>query len=72
MTTKKEFLAKHNALAPKNLQATIKLLNQFRTEKPGLFNADNQDDWPIEKVRRPFIFWLTSLTNTEKQQIDHK
>lgn len=63
MTTKEQFLIEHNKLSPKNLMATIDLLISFKTEKPGLFKSD---DWPIDKIRRPFIFWLTSLARTKK------
>lgn len=57
MTTKKEFLEEHNKLSPDNLKATMENLNLFKKEKPGLFK---ENDWPINKIRRPFIFWLTS------------
>ena len=57
MTTKKEFLLEHNKLSPDNLKATMENLNLFMKDKPGLFK---NEDWPINKVRRPFIFWLTS------------
>ena len=57
MTTKKEFLIEHNKLAPENLKATMDTLASFREDKPALFKTD---DWSIAKIRRPFIFWLTS------------
>ena len=56
---KEEFLEEHNKLAPKNLKADITLLSRFRVEKASLFK---DDDWPIDKLRRPFILWLTSLS----------
>lgn len=56
---KEEFLEEHNRLSPGNLQATISLLSRFREEKALLFHGD---DWPIDKFRRPFILWLTSLS----------
>lgn len=59
MTTKEQFLIEHNKLAPINLKATIKMLSLFKEEKSILFKSD---DWPIEKIRRPFIFWLTSIS----------
>jgi len=40
------------------LQATIALLTRFEKEKPSLFKNNN---WSIDKLRRPFILWLTSL-----------
>ena len=36
-------------------------------EKTSLFK---EDSWSIEKLRRPFIFWLTSLTLAEKEKIN--
>ncbi|PIR02835.1 MAG: hypothetical protein COX88_00260 [Candidatus Nealsonbacteria bacterium CG_4_10_14_0_2_um_filter_35_20] len=69
MTKKQQFLLEHNKLSPLNLQATISLLSRFRIEKTSLFK-DN--DWPIDKLRRPFILWLTSLTADEKENINEK
>lgn len=63
MTSKEQFLTEHNKLAPLNLKATIEILNRFKEEKSILFK-DN--DWPIDKIRRPFIFWLTSLTESKR------
>jgi hypothetical protein len=57
MTTKEQFLIEHNKLAPGNLKATMENLSSFEADKPGLFK---NDDWPIAKIRRPFISWLTS------------
>ncbi|MEA3398763.1 MAG: hypothetical protein U9R06_03400 [Patescibacteria group bacterium] len=57
MTTKKQFLIEHNKLSPVNLRATTEMLARFKAEKPALFK-DN--DWPIAKIRRPFVFWLSS------------
>jgi len=57
MTTKEQFLKEHNKLAPDNLKATIDTLTCFKEAKPTLFKTD---DWPIAKIRRPFIFWLSS------------
>lgn len=65
-TTKEEFLSEHNRLSPLNMQITIPLLSRFRIEKALLFKNDN---WPLDKLRRPFIFWLTSLTSEEKEKI---
>ncbi|MDD5750612.1 MAG: hypothetical protein PHU56_03115 [Candidatus Pacebacteria bacterium] len=55
---KEEFLEEHNRLSPENLRATMPLLSRFREEKPLLFQ---DEDWPIDKFRRPFILWLTAL-----------
>ena len=66
-TTKEEFLLEHNRLSPLNLQATIVLLSRFRIEKASIFKNDN---WSIDKIRRPFILWLTSLPSREKENIN--
>jgi len=63
-TTKKEFLLEHNRLSPVNLQATISLLSRFKIEKLSIFKDDN---WSIDKLRRPFILWLASLTSQRKE-----
>ena len=63
MTTKEEFLDEHNKLAPKDLKATMDTLIRFKEEKPLLFK-DN--DWSVDKLRRPFIFWLTSMPKTRR------
>ncbi|MDD5145743.1 MAG: hypothetical protein PHF44_02790 [Candidatus Pacebacteria bacterium] len=64
--TKEEFLFEHNRLSPLNLQATTALLSRFKIEKQSLFKDDN---WSLDKLRRPFIMWLTSLTAAEKENI---
>ncbi len=56
---KEEFLEEHNRLSPNNLKATISLLSRFKKEKASLFK---NDDWSIDKIRKPFILWLTSLS----------
>jgi len=66
MTNKHLFLTEHNRLSPIGLQATDDLLSRFRLEKKSLFK-DNL--WSLEKLRRPFIFWLTSLSNQKKAEI---
>lgn len=63
---KEEFLEEHNRLSPANLKATISLLSRFRIEKASIFKDDN---WSIDKLRRPFILWFTSLTSKEKENI---
>ena len=69
MTKKQQFLIEHNKLSPLNLQATTSLLSRFRIEKTSLFKNDN---WPIDKLRRPFILWLTSLTADEKENMRYR
>ncbi|PJE69661.1 MAG: hypothetical protein COU98_00800 [Candidatus Staskawiczbacteria bacterium CG10_big_fil_rev_8_21_14_0_10_38_10] len=61
---KEEFLEEHNKLSPKNLRATIPLLSRFRLEKSSLFKGD---DWSIDRLRRPFILWLTSSPGDKKK-----
>ena len=67
--TQKEFLVEHNKLSPVNLQTTIGLLNRFKAEKNALFKSDN---WPIEKLRRPFVFWLTSMSSADKEAMKNE
>ena len=57
MTTKENFLIEHNKLSPLNLKATMGILTRFEKEKPSLFK---NNDWEVDKIRRPFVFWLTS------------
>ncbi len=66
MTKKQQFLEEHNRLASADLQATASLLAHFKADKALLFKDNN---WSIDKLRRPFIFWLTSLTTKEKEDI---
>ena len=56
--SKEQFLQEHNKLSPSNLQATLTLLNRFREEK----KPDMKDDsWCLDKLRIPFISWLTGV-----------
>ena len=64
MTNKEKFLEEHNKLSPKNMQADLDLLGRFKEAKLSLFK-DN--DWSIDKLRRPFILWLTSLPAIKKE-----
>jgi len=64
-TTKEEFLSEHNRLSPLSMQTTIPLLSRFRVERASLFKNDN---WSVDKLRRPFIFWLTSLSLEKKSK----
>lgn len=59
MTNKEQFLADHNRLSPPNLQTTMVALSSFRIEKASLFKNDL---WPTDRLRRPFLLWLTSLS----------
>ena len=62
---KEQFLEEHNKLSPINLRATTSLLSRFRIEKASLFKNDN---WSIDKLRRPFVLWFTSITTEEKKK----
>ena len=61
---KEEFLEEHNKLSPKNLQATLAMLERFKEEKKPLLK-DNA--WSIDKLRVPFIAWLLALPKKEKK-----
>jgi len=64
---KEEFLEDHNKLSPLNMQATMPLLAHFKVDKFSLFKDDK---WDLDKLRRPFITWLTSLKLEEKETIN--
>ena len=64
MSKKQQFLLEHNRLSPSNLQATMSLLSQFRIEKVSIFKDNN---WSIDKLRRPFILWFTSSNIKRKK-----
>ena len=66
---KEQFLMEHNRLSPVNLRATLSLLSRFKTEKESIFSDDK---WLIDKIRRPFVLWLTSLTDEERAEIEKK
>ena len=68
MTNKQQFLTEHNKLSPTGLKATLNILTVFKMQKPKLFK-DNE--WKIDKSRRPFIMWLTSMTKAQKEEIDN-
>jgi hypothetical protein len=67
MMSKQGFLLEHNRLAPVNLQVSTVMLSRFRVEKPSLFKGN---DWPIEKLRRPLLLWLTSLSEGERESMN--
>jgi len=64
MNKKQQFLLEHNKLSPINLQVTMAALSRFRIEKAMLFK---DDEWSIDKLRRPFVLWLTSALLEEKK-----
>ncbi|HOI97808.1 MAG: hypothetical protein WA103_03970 [Minisyncoccales bacterium] len=63
--TQEQFLAEHNKLSPSNLRASGGLLLRFRQEKSSLFK---EDGWSLEKLRRPFIIWLTAQSFYKKSK----
>jgi hypothetical protein len=67
MTSKEQFLFDHNKLSSPDLQATMQLLSNFEIQKPIICKNGK---WSMEKVRRPFIMWLTSLKTEEIKNIN--
>jgi hypothetical protein len=63
---KQQFLLEHNRLSPLDLQATMRMLSRFRIERASLFK-DNE--WSIDKLRRPFVLWLTSFSLKERKNM---
>lgn len=55
--SKEQFLQEHNKLSPSNLQATLAMLDRFKEEKKPLMKDDS---WCLDKLRIPFIAWLTA------------
>jgi len=66
MTTRGQFLIEHNNLSPLNMRATLGMLLFFEIKKPALFISG---DYSIEKIRRPFVFWLTSLSDVQRTKM---
>jgi len=64
LISKEQFLEEHNKLSPSSLQATLALLNQFKEEKKPLME-DNS--WCLDKLRIPFISWLTAMQDPDKK-----
>lgn len=58
LISKEQFLEEHNKLSPSNLRATLALLNKFKEEKKPLLKDDS---WCLDKLRIPFISWLTTM-----------
>lgn len=65
LISKEKFLEEHNKLSPSNLQATLALLDRFKEEKKPLMKDDG---WCLDKLRIPFISWLTALQEPEKDK----
>lgn len=64
LINKEQFLEEHNKLSPLSLQATLALLDRFKEEKRPLMKNDG---WCLDKLRIPFISWLTSMKDTDKK-----
>jgi len=64
LISKEKFLEEHNKLSPSNLQATLTLLNRFKEEKKPQMKDDG---WCLDKLRIPFISWLTATQEAEKK-----
>ena len=64
LISKEQFLEEHNKLSPANLQATLTLLNRFKEEKRPLMKDDG---WCLDKLRIPFISWLTALQEPDEK-----
>ena len=65
LISKEQFLKEHNKLSPLNLQATLTLLDRFREEK----KPDMKDDsWCLDKLRIPFISWLTAMQQKQEKK----
>ena len=63
--SKEQFLEEHNKLSPSNLQATLTLLNRFKEEKKPLMKDDS---WCLDKLRIPFISWLTAMQKESEKK----
>ena len=64
LITKEQFLEEHNKLSPAHLQATLALLDRFKEEKKPLLKDNG---WCLDKLRIPFISWLTSIQEHDKK-----
>ncbi len=62
LISKEQFLQEHNKLSPSSLQATLAMLNRFKEEKRPLMKDDG---WCLDKLRIPFISWLTAMQEDE-------
>jgi len=62
--SKEQFLEEHNKLSPSNLKANLTLLNRFKDEKKPLMKDDS---WCLDKLRIPFISWLTAVQEADKK-----
>ena len=65
--SKEQFLEEHNKLSPANLQATLVMLDRFKEEKKPLMKDDS---WCLDKLRIPFISWLTAIQEKSDEKGD--
>lgn len=63
--SKEQFLEEHNKLSPLHLQANLTLLNRFKEEKKPLLK---DAEWCLDKLRVPFISWLTNQPESIKKE----
>ncbi|KKP32451.1 MAG: hypothetical protein A2312_04065 [Candidatus Staskawiczbacteria bacterium RIFOXYB2_FULL_32_9] len=66
MSKKQQFLEEHNRLSSPELRADLTMLTHFREDKINIFK---NDDWDLDRLRRPFIMWLTSLSDIKKEEL---
>ena len=69
LISKEQFLEEHNKLSPKNFKATFAMLTKFQQEKKPLLK-DN--DWCLDKLRIPFISWLSALPIKKERKSKQK
>jgi hypothetical protein len=65
LISKEQFLQEHNKLSPSNLKATMALLDRFKEEKKPLMKDNG---WCLDKLRIPFISWLTAMQKEPKNK----
>jgi hypothetical protein len=66
MSKKQHFLEEHNKLSSPELRADLTMLTHFREDKINIFK---NDDWDLDRLRRPFIMWLTSLSEEKREEM---
>ena len=66
MSKKQQFVVEHNRLASASLRVTSEMLSRFRIERASLFK---DAEWSIDKLRLPFIRWLTSFSEEDRAKM---
>ena len=66
VSKKQQFVIEHNRLASAKLQVTKSMLSRFRIERASLFK---DAEWSIDKLRLPFIRWLTSFSEEDRAKM---